>query len=87
MFLSVAGLKRSDVHVGNVMCYYYVDFCDGSVFDVCFSGVCHLKQRGDEPHHCRTDDIVTLAAHTRIKPHDYAGGCSFLFFQGGGNWR
>ncbi len=31
------------------------------------------------------DDIVTLAAHTRIKPHDYAGGCSFLFFQGGGN--
>lgn len=31
------------------------------------------------------DDIVTLAAHTRIKPHDYTGGCSFLFFQGGGN--
>jgi len=30
------------------------------------------------------DDIVTLCAHTRIKPHDYTGGwCSFLFFQGG----
>lgn len=59
--------------------------CDGFLLDVCFSGVCHLKQRGDVVRIVGWDDIVTLAAHTRIKPHDYTGGCSFLFFQGGGN--
>lgn len=66
------------------MRYYYVDFLvtDPSLMPAFLASVILNKEAMSRTIVGR-DDIVTLAAHTRIKPRDYAGGCSFLFFQGG----